>query len=445
MFIQCGHKLDTNLNIMILEILIVSFISLICVYLKPDKILILMALLLPIYGTIKTIVFGDSGDVFAFWKEIAIIILFIKTSRYSAQETIKYRNLFILYVIFVIYGLVMTAYSYSQHMAFLTNLKKILFPTFIFLSVTKLHLTKTQIGNILLSFAIGSILINITGLIDFFSPALRMVFRSMMKVGFVLDNKGQIYYDISSYTIMGINRVCGLMSGGPNQMGIYNSLVVFCLILYFMYFKSKQRIKSIFVYFMLILSTFCLLTSFSRAGWGVLCIALLLYALKSKQKAKVIYCIVFAMIIILISSLVDPKIEYVIAGTLSGKEASSATRGSMTQDAFRFVLNHPLGGGVGASDPSNFSKGFLYFAESSLLNIAIDIGVFGFLFLSVLYLKMYIYIKNNKQNMLNILGAFYLVANYITSLVSVNPYETPYIYLSWILLGLTACTIKKTN
>lgn len=418
---------------MIAEILILAFLTLVFLRSKPTTILYILFLLLPIHGTIKNVYFPNGGELFAIWKEFAILILFIKTYRNKAtSELFSFYHWFLL---LLIYSFSYSIYSYYSGIPFMSELKKIIFPFLIFYAVSKMQLNSNQMKYLLIILAVGSVIINITGIIDFANPSLRLVFRDIMKIGYTFDANGNIYYDQNSFTIMGFNRTCGLMSGGPNQMGVYNALVLFTCIIYLSFYKAR---RSIFMQGAAILSFFCLLTSFSRAGMAILIMTYTFYF--SKQKPTMILKFIFALsvlaAIVLVLSIPYPQISEVIEGTLTGKEASSAERGNMTMDAINFILEHPLGFGIGASAAAQtgFAK-HAYFAESSLLNLTIGFGIIGFLFLTILYYKTYKCLKVSNSVFAS-LGSCFLLANYICSFVSVNPYETPYIYISWILLGL---------
>ena len=125
------------------------------------------------------------------------------------------------------------------------------------------------------------------------------------------------------------------------------------------------------------------------------------------------------------------KVEEVILATLTGKEASSAARYSMTNDALDFLLNHPLGYGLGATSGDKS----IYFAESSLINFGIEIGVIGLFLLLLLILHIYKSIRSNKSNKTRRACCAFLIAYVMTSLVSVNTYENPFIYYAWLIFG----------
>lgn len=403
-----------------------------------------MMVILPIHGTVKYVIFPNGGTIFASWKEIAVLILFIKTFSGALIKPLKsYLNLYCCFLLLIIFYLFI---AFEYELPIMTRLKQLIFPSLILLSISKLKLGLNDIRKIIFFAGIGSLCINLTGLADFLSPSMRLMFRDLMRVGYVYDSMGNIYYDITSFKIMGFDRVCGLMAGGPNQMGVYNSFVCFSCIIYWTYLKVNNGILNFCFLIITILSAFCLLTSFSRAGMAILAISFFLYAMMLKTRYIAMFGFVLFILLLVISmlSVIYPQIAEVLIGTFTGKEASSAARATMTLDALEFLFEHPFGFGIGASSYAHTYRRYAIFAESSFINIAIDIGVIGLLVLTLLYYKCFKSILYRK-NFLSGLGACYLVANFIVSFVSVNPYENPYIYLSWIMFALSAVYIYRDN
>lgn len=426
---------------MIFELLFLVFVIIYCIKASPLNILLLIIVLLPIHGTIKYLVFSQGGEFYSSWKEVAILILFVKTSSLTLIKPLK--SYFVLYCLFFVLVIFYLIIGLEYGLPIMSRLKQLLFPSLILFSISKLKLTFNDVRKIIFFAGVGSIAINLTGLVDFLSPSVRILFRDLMRVGYVYDSMGNIYYDVSSFKIMGFDRVCGLMAGGPNQMGVYNAFVCFVCVIYWMFLKVKDRRLNLFWGVITLLSAFCLLTSFSRAGMAILTISLFFYALRLQTKHAIMfaYITVSLLALVLVFSMIYPQISEILMGTLTGKEASSAARGTMTLDALEFLFEHPFGFGIGASSyaHTNMNK-YAIFAESSFINIAIDIGILGLLILTVMYYKCYKAIHYRK-NFLMYLGSYYLIANYIVSFVSVNPYENPYIYLSWIVFALSTAYI----
>ena len=418
-----------------MEIAFCLILFLFCCILKPLHILYMLLFLLPIHGTIKEVLFASSGMLFASWKEIAILIMLVKLWRNQSRLNAGVIKLFI---VFFVYLIVYSAIGLASNLSVISTIKQLVFPIVIVYVMSLMRLNKDDVLKIIVTMGLGCMLIDISGLIDFLSPTYRMLFRNIMHVGYLMDSKGNVYYDTSSFKIMGIDRACGLMAGGPNQFGVYNAVVLLTSLLYWliMYNKISKRYSK-FLLFVTVLSLSCLLISFSRAGCAIVGIAFILYMYKTNPNfiALSVKVLVPILILIVFVSFFSSTVADVFLGTFTGKEASSAARASMTQDSMQFLLQHPLGFGIGAVNYTHQGNHFAAFAESSIINFGIDIGLLGIFLLVLIIFQIYRSILKDKNN-LAIFCSCAIIANLITSFVSVNPYENPYIYLSWIVFSL---------
>ncbi|MGM8362810.1 O-antigen ligase family protein [Flavobacterium sp. ARAG 55.4] len=427
---------------MILEFFLIAVFLIYCNQASEKRILFLIFFLLPIHGTIKYVVFPTGGEIFAIWKELGILVLFLRTLR---LKHFAYNKIFSLFLLFSIFIFGYTLIGFYNDYPISTSFKKLFFPVFLTLSVSKIQFTRSDARNFFLIILLGSLLINITGIIDFISPTMRVTFRSVLGASFQEGSDGTLYYDNSSLQIMGFDRVCGLMTGGPNQMGIFNSAILILGI-----FAWVGRLSFKFSHFQFIglkicigASAFCLLTSFSRAGWAILLITLFYTLIVDKGFRKFGLKYVFITLFFIISVVFSvPKFYFIIESTLSGKEASSAARGDMTIDALNYFLNNTLGKGIGSTDFAHTHLNTdLYFAESALINFGIELGLLGLLLLIGLQIKIGSLISNNiSRNGFSNLGIGFLIAYLITSAVSVNTYENPFIYYAWMIFGLALNT-----
>lgn len=435
---------------MVLEFLLIIVFLFFCYRSSEMKILYLIFFLLPIHGSIKFLVFKDGGEIFAGWKELGILILFFRTLPLKNYAYPKLLNTFLLFSVVIIFY---TVIGFSNGYPFAGTFKKVFFPFFLTIAVSKIRFTREQTKMFFLIILSGSLLINITGILDFISPALRLSFRVLLGATFEEADDGTKYFDISSFQIMGMDRVSGLITGGPNQMGVFNSAIMilglFCWVNKAIF--KFSRLQTRWVLLCLGASAFCLLTSFSRAGWAILVITFTYILIVDKQfrnfGLKYVF-IVLSIIIVVIFSV--PKIYYIIESTLSGKEASSAARGNMTMEALGYLFENPQGKGLGATDfaHTHFNTG-LYFAESSLINLGIELGVFGMLLLLIFKFRMGLLIKKNiKNNGFASVGFGFMLGYIITSAVSVNTYENPFVYYAWMIFGLalnTSVFIKRNS
>lgn len=413
------------------EIAILFLFILFCCKHSSKQILCFIFLFLPIHGTIKSIVFHTGGELFSMWKELGLLIILLKERRsiFRGYNSI-WRTYFFLCLCTLVYFFIGNISGYNG----LSTLKKLLFPCLLTLCVAKINFNGNDIKKLFCYILVGSFIINITGLIDFLSPSIRSVFRHLMNIEFYISENGTVLYDINSFTIMGYERVCGLMSGGPNQFGIFNAGILLICVIAILYCNTIFNIKryKIFIVISLCMSSLCLLLSFSRAGMAIVFIFLVIMSLTdSKLRSKTIFLMLILTSALIIGMIYSSQVEEIILGTLTGKEASSAARYSMTNNALDFLLNHPFGFGLGATSGDKS----VYFAESSLINFGIEVGVIGLFLLLLLILNIYRLIRNNKSNKTQSACGAFLIAYVATSFVSVNTYENPFIYYAWLFFG----------
>lgn len=413
------------------EIALLFLFLLFCLKHSSKQILCFIFLFLPLHGTIKTIVFQSGGEWFSMWKELGLLIILVKerNSIFRSYSSI-WRTYFFLCLCTLAYFGFGSIHGYYGS----STLKKLLFPCLLTLCVATINLNKNDIKRLFFCILVGSFIINITGLLDFLSPSIRSIFRHLMNVEFSVSKDGTVFYDINSFTIMGYERVCGLMSGGPNQFGIFNAGIIFIGIISILYCNTIFKLKKdkILIGISLCMSSLCLLLSFSRAGMAIVLLSLLIMSLTDRKlRSKIIFIMSIITCALIIGIMYSTQVEEIILATLTGKEASSAARYSMTNNALDFLLNHPLGYGLGATSGDKS----IYFAESSLINFGIEIGVIGLFLLLLLILHIYKSIRNNKSNKTRRGCCAFLIAYVMTSLVSVNTYENPFIYYAWLIFG----------
>lgn len=421
--------MDVN---MVIEIFLILLFIFFCIKHNSKEILYFVFFLLPIHGTIKFVIFHSGGEIFAIWKEIGILFIYFKELRKTSYST---KSLFLIYLILAFVTLIFAIVGYENGFSITGSIKKLLFPCLLTIAVSKIKFSEDDIRHLLLYMFVGSILINITGVLDFFNPSIREIFRNMMRIGYSVSDDGTIFYDTNSFTIMGYERAFGLMAGGPNQMGIFNAGILFFIIISILYYpKIYNNLNSKCILFIAMsLSAFCLIVSFSRAGMAMLFIALLILSFYDKRlRSKIIWAILFFIIVLFIAAIYSHVINDVIISTLSGKEVSSASRVSMVNDAWNFLLNNPWGYGLGAVNSDK-----IYFAESSIINFGIEIGICGLMVLFILFVNILCQIKKNFiYCKISKCSFSFFIAYIITSFVSVNPFENPFIYYAWLLLGL---------
>lgn len=425
---------------MAIEIIFILAFIIFCLNSKPKNILIFMFLLLPLHGFIKFAFFHASGEIFSTWKEIGILAVFLKTIN---NKNDRLRYIVFSYLVLVIYYGLFFYIGYTSGYSVLSDVRQFIFPTLLLLSVARMNPSSKDVENILFAIAIGSMLINITGVIDFFSPYLRLAMRTLMGTEFQIDSSGNVYYNVNSFKIMGLDRVAGLMGGGPNMMGVFNAAIIICMLMGLRLKIRYGKIRKVLVLISTGLSAFCLIFSFSRAGWALVALTIFVILLNEKKyrKAAIQYVFLIVMLSVIVYFISD-TFRTVIDGTLSGNEASSASRSSMVRNSLTLLLDDPLGQGMGAANHD--VKNYYAFAESTLVNLGFCAGIIGIIIYLLHLLTVYqADVRNKRNNVVAIYSSAFVVAYTIAACVSVNVVQNPFVYYAWFIMGLGISKINK--
>lgn len=414
------------------ELVIILFFSIFCYCSKPWAILCAMFLILPYHGFIKEFIFNDGGELFTMWKEIGIVFLLWKTRKNNSRYS---DSIFRTFIPFALVCAVFLVIGYAREFTFLQDIRQFIFPSLLMYAISKVKFSSTQLKNVFTFILIGAILIDITGIIDLISADLRIAMRTIMGVQFVIGADGTVYYDISSYKIMGNDRVAGLMSGGPNMMGVFNGVIAIIIVAYFNFWWKRSSWEKILLIIATVLCLLNLMFSFSRAGWALVAITII-YLLCKIKKYRVYIISVLLLGCIVITGLMysNDTLHTIVLGTISGQEESSAQRASMTQDSFYTLIENPLGGGLGAANHN--VKNYLYFAESAIINLGFATGLLGIVLYAIHFISTFLICNKNKRNFLSAYSSGFIIAFLIVACVSVNVVENPFVYYACFLIGL---------
>ena len=426
-----------------LEYITLLIIVLTFILIKAEyKVLTLFIFLTPFNSFIKNsfTFFYGGGSIITYWKEIAILILLFKIYKSSVVKLNKQLVLTIsFFILLIIFYLFM-----SEELAIaLPTLRNYLFPILLFLSVAKLELNNLIFKQIIIAFVLSVLITNVFGIIQHFFLNEQLS-QLMGRIDFI-DSNGYIQYTTTSNRIMGFERMAGIIGGGPNMFGVFNGLAI-VFIFGVLTIKDKLIITpklTKILFLVLVLSIFGIILSFSRAGWAILVIgvfSILLFDNKKIVKYFIFFSF-FSVIIVFVLSQSIPKVEEIISQSFSGKEVSAANRSSMILELLPVIADEPFGHGLGTTDNRFNTKQF--FAESAFSNIAFEIGVLGLFFMIFMHAKILKLIRKLIHFNLFAKVAFSIsLASLLVSIVSINPYETPYIFLWWFILGLG---INKSN
>lgn len=419
-----------------LQLLFLLFCIAFALKAKPCNVLCLLFIILPYHGAIKEIIFHGGGNLFSFWKEIVIAILFVRSFSTKNKQV---NGIMKLYGVFGLLCAVFLLIGYSNGFPLATRAKQLFLPLLIVTSSALVKMRQVDLRKVLMVVVFASVIVNLTIVLDFLSPELRLIMRTIMGVDFTVASDGTLLYEVTSYKIMGHDRACGLMGGGPNQTGVFESGVLMAgIYLVMFHFKQmKSKFLKISLLSALVLACFCWIVCFSRAGWAIIGITFFIVCLFTpKMRGLAIKLAVLGLLFGVVCFYTIDIFQDVIVGTLSGDEASSAERGNMTKSSWDFLISNPMGYGIGASDHS--VDNYVAFAESSMINFGIDVGIFGVALLSYIYFTIALCIyRNMRRSRYAMIGLGFCIAHYIASWVSVNPFENPFMMYAFFYIGLS--------
>lgn len=420
-----------------LEIIFFTLIISFCAYTKKHNIIYLLVFLLPFHTCIKHLFhyFFAGGGLFSAWKEVAIVILIYKTIKgktYTLSANIKHSVVF-FFALVILYFLL--APDYGTAMAVLRDHT---FPVMLFMTIAICPVDEQVIKKMIMLICLACFINCVLGVVQNFF--LKSTFAIVMERVDFIDNGGYIQYKTNSARIAGFERMAGVL-GGPNDYGVYISFVFAALTgVLFSNLKvllSKWQLR--FIYLTLGFSVFCILFSFSRAGWAICAISFGITLLLNKVKVSPALVIGLPLFVLILSGVVVsyfPKVEDIITNTFNGDEASVANRETSFTTGLNDDLTEPLGHGLGSTDQRTGNN--THFVESAFMNIGYEIGLFGLaylIFFHAVIIRLLMRAKNIRINPIAASATGLSAAALIACFVSVNPYGMPFIYMWWLMLG----------
>lgn len=425
------------------EIAFVVITVLLAIRLKYENVIILLIFLLPFNDFFKEAISNlwSGGTIFSFWKELVILILFLRTYPHIKRTINKIIVIYFFMIICCSFFFVLGIEYYPPAICFRMFRNMCVVPL-LFVICSGLTLSDSFLKKITYTLCIDAIIIGLIGIWEIHGGG-RIPVRSFMG-DIYADNTIGVFYKVTNFTIMGFDRMCSIMLT-PNAFGYFMAFVSSFLLFLLQYQKklfAGWRYKIIFMIWLF--SLFCLLESFCRTAY-VMFLFCYLFILYNKQCSKFTkQIIIFGIISILILTLAFffvPNIESVINGTLSGKEESASDRINNFSSGWTFVSSHPFGHGLGSSE--NSVKRFVFFSESSFINIITEIGIIGLIIFYLLQLSIYkcICTRRNKSEWTSY--SLSLLLMNLLCMISTNIFGTPYIYFLYILMGV--CMMKRNT
>lgn len=412
-----------------INIIIVLIYWVLC--LKNNFIWILSSLIIvfPAHSTLKQLLFISTGGAgfFALWYDIAIFTLLFKALFIKHHHIRFIKSLLLLLGILSLYLLVSQMSSKPDTEALSTyRIYVHCICLFVALSIYKYsNRDLTVLKNV---FVCSTIIYSITAIFIYFF----FQYETHILLGHIEYINGTMQYNSPSFLIMGIERMFGLV-GGPNQFGMLIAIYILLLLLII-----NNRAENLFIIkTALLLSIICCILTFSRAGWGIILITICCVNILKGKISKILGVLFLLSLILgvifIILQLIAPDFANIIISSVTGEEASVSARGEIVKDGFTLILQNILGHGLGTGIEESGAP----VAESSVVICLYEMGIVGTILLYYLLINISIYIFKSNVNYSKMLLSF-TFATIIASVISMNPFQFPFIYFCWGILGLAS-------
>lgn len=460
---------------LLLEALFVLFaFFLVFIYKKPLLGIAVLIALLPFHAFLVSSArhFLNPSPLASFlisaWKEIVIVVLFLKVFlNYLKDKKFPFTIYWIDKFIFVFFilafvsifigkvSLAQAIWGAKYDLEFLA----------LYLIIRSFLITQTQIKTLLKIF-IAVLLISVTfGFFQIFIlPADFLVsfgYSPIPAVTAKLDPGDKIP---AIWNDFGLNRAFSFFSG-PNNFGFYLVVALIILVSLALYQKN-QKLKNLLM-IASILVAFILAQTFSRSAWlgGALALLILIILAFRKKEFKVAFLTIMLGLVVIASifsrvNLFERKwFEKIVlhgriteAGEMTG---STSAHLKSYKSAYRLILEYPLGIGMGRVNAAavKFKNG--YSVENWYLQIALEVGILGFLaFLGIIFFYLQNIFSNLREKIYSssnfyqglVLGVFLsLLALSVTGLFIPVWFDSSMTLTFWILAGITMGLKENIN
>lgn len=429
-------------------------LTLISIYFNPTVCVSIILFLIPQQYLLKIFFENEfkSGDLFSVWKELLVIILFFKLQSYK-----KITHNRILLIIISFFCLALAYYLFTNnYINSLASLRNYTFPILIFICIgfKKINLNYNFISKAIVVTIIISIFF---GFIEHFY--MKLPFALYKQIVDNIDVDGNVSYSSTSHKIMNVERMSGAFSG-PNEFGVFIaiSFLFIIILLSNISIKRTQKYKLFFASIIILVCIgWCLLVSYSRAGWLIATLGSIVYfiVIKRARLSILFISIISIMLVSILLPFISSDINNIIINSFTLKESSASDRSNQFFRGFNTVLFEPFGHGVGTSD-LRFKDSLGFFVESAWWNIGYELGIIGlslYLYLhTLLFLRLYKCVNRGLKYKIplthyrfDILSTCLILPTLITGFISINVMSTTFIYYYWIILGLAFNIIHRID
>jgi hypothetical protein len=220
---------------------------------------------------------------------------------------------------------------------------------------------------------------------------------------------------------------------GPNELGLYTSLLLTILLGYLLLNKEKLLLW-IVIY---IAGCLTLLQTFSRVSWFIFSVSFFALMLKRLVRIKYLLFSVFLFVcILLLVSLLTPDLSRIFEASVKFEEASAQGRPDDFMRGLKVIADNPFGFGLGTVQYNAGKRLFeteifwwLVFGELGLI-----IG--GVQFIIYFFVTYLLFSNQKKQNIFAIAMPLYMSAVIIAGFLSIILFEPIFQVYLWSCIGL---------
>lgn len=402
---------------------IIASYALFCLFANKIRVLQSFILLFPLHASAKQLltVMGIGG-AFSIWYDLAIFAIFIKAfwDKHFRFKNFRFSvGFFVLVFIYFCYSYFLLSPPDAESVS---TFRLFTHCILLFTSLSIIRFRYEELRALYSSIIFSTFLYCISALVIYF------VFQEEWH--FLMD-----HYDLTmtlrspSFQMMGFDRLYGFLPG-PNQFGVYIAFIIVFLLF------VKKTVKVGIVYKLcLALSALCLFLSLSRAGWAIVFISMSLTTILDGKAKKLFGFAIKTVgaIVIFVSILAMSFRDHflLVLATFNGEDSSAAGRADNVFDGIMDILQTPWGFGLG----TGINETGAPVAESGLVILFYEFGIIGAIIFYYFIIAIGLQILRSKTKYSKTCFSL-IIASIITSIVSMNVFQYPYIYYLFGIMGI---------
>lgn len=416
--------------------IIIVFIAL-ALFLSKEYVLLLTLLILPFHFLLKALLnkFGGGSDFFSSWKEIVLLILFLRIVYDIVDKKIGVnpRYPFLLVIIYFFCCSLLFLFADNKSDA-LISYKNFAFPLLCFFISSHIKFNKITESRFIKTLSIIAIFVFIIGHIQhiFF----KYEFAVLMNLYDDVTSNGDLVFKQSAIKIMGKDRMYGCFVG-PNELGLYTTTILIMVTVYLYSLRKSNKSKILF-YILLIFGVSALLQTYSRVSWFISISTILLYFAITEKKIGTAISVVLSLSIVASAIIFFvPDASQIIEASASGKEASAQGRSEVFFSGLSKIIETPEGFGLGTIQYSSTQPRKMWTEIYWWLVIG-ETGILLGLFLFYIYLNCSyrLYSQKVKTNKFAHIMPLYLAVIVLAGFGSIIIFEPIFQVYLWCMIGL---------